>query len=201
MNRNSFNFRTPATMATPTARPPRTSAYLKAVNAGATTMRRFLVKACVVLFITGLAANVMTVLSAWRNRDAELIRSLDDVRGLISRAYEFRQATGEYPRSLAELRPIAGDVISNHVKNNLRDDNDFCASWCWTYLHRGDVRPPILRRYVGDHGYLMYEFSPSSGYCYPKNVDEGWVITSEGSKRYLRSFFHKNDGPSARRDR
>jgi hypothetical protein len=89
-------------------------------------------------------------------------------------------------------------VIAKHVKDLSGEDSDFCATWCWTYHHRGNASPPILVRYIGDHGFLMYEFAPSSGYCYPKDADEGWVVTSEGSKRYLRSFYSKNDATSGR---
>jgi hypothetical protein len=150
--------------------------------------RRVVVPAVVAFIVIGLAANVMTVVSASRNRDQELIRSTDEVTALVSQIYAYRLANGRYPLSLAALRPIPGDVISNHVKNDLRDDDDYCATWCWTYHSRGDLAPPILSRPICAHATLRYEFAPSSGYCYPKNFNDGWIVTDEGSKRCLKSF-------------
>ncbi len=127
--------------------------------------RRVVVCTVVALFVIGLAANVMTVVSAFRNRDEELIRSTDEVTALVGQIYAYRQAKGQYPPSLADLRPIPGDVIPNHVKNYLGEDEDYCATWCWTYHYRGDVSPPFLSRDIRTHATLRYEFAPSSGYC------------------------------------
>jgi hypothetical protein len=160
-------------------------------------IRKFVIISCVGLLAIGAVASVVTIVSARGRRDADLIRSTQEANGLVSRVYEYRKSTGKYPLSLAELRPIARDVASKHVKKGPADaDDDFCATWCWSYIHRGDESPPILRRYVGDHGYLIYEFAPSSGYYYPGNVDEGWIVTSEGSRRYLQSFFSKKGKPA-----
>jgi hypothetical protein len=49
------------------------------------------------------------------------------------------------------------------------------------------------------HGSLSYEFAPTSDYSFPKNVDEGWVVSNEGSRRYLRSFFGDNAGTPGRK--
>jgi hypothetical protein len=150
--------------------------------------RRAIVGAVAGFFVIGFAATVTTLVDAFRSRDEELIRSTEEVNGLVSRIYAFREAKGKYPRSLAELRPIPGDVVSKHGKSHLGEDEDFYATWCWTYHHRAEVAPPFLSRPVAAHTKLVYEFAPSSRSDFPKNVDEGWVITSEGSKRYLKSF-------------
>ena len=46
------------------------------------------------------------------------LTSTDEVRGLIERIYEYRKANARYPRSLDELRPIVGDVVSKHKKDS-----------------------------------------------------------------------------------
>lgn len=158
-------------------------------QAGEKLFRRSVVRAAVAFCAFGLVANIVTVVSAFRSRDSELIRSTDEVSGLIGRIYTFRQTKGKYPHSLAELRPIAGDVESRHEHSNVKNDEDYVSTWCWTYHFRGDVAPPFLSRHLGAHSRLQYEFAPSSGYWYPKGADEGWVVTDEGDKRYLKSFF------------
>ena len=141
--------------------------------------------AFLVFLASAFAAIVLAVLSAEKSYDADLIPSTAEVSGLIHRIYDYRSATGKYPDSLVKLRPIAGDVISKHEKDYLgrEDDFCFCSNWCWTYWNKPGIVPPLLKRYVGNHGDLIYMFAPS-GFSVRKdldgNPDEGWVVTSEG---------------------
>jgi hypothetical protein len=168
-----------------------------------TVNRKYATVAFLVFLASALAAIVLAVLSVEKSQDAELIRSAAEVTGLIHRIYEYRRATGKYPDSLVELRPIAGDVISKHERDysGREDDYCYCGNWCWTYWYKPGVVPPLLKRYVGNHGDLTYNFAPS-GFPVPKNAvgypDEGWVVTSEGNARYLRSFFGKIGDPAGR---
>ena len=162
--------------------------------------RRYATVAFLVCLCSMFVAIVLAVTSAEKSYDADLIRSTAEVDGLLNRIYEYRRATGKYPNSLADLRPIVGDVISKHEKDYLgrKDNFCFCTIWCWTYWYKPEVIPPLLKRYVGNHGDLTYNFAPS-GFPVPKNAvgypDEGWVVTSEGNARYLRSFFSTSDSP------
>jgi hypothetical protein len=165
--------------------------------------RRYATIAFVVFLASGFAAVVLAILSAEKSYDAELMRSTAEVSGLIHRIYHYRRANGKYPDSLVELRPISGDVISNHEKDYLGRDDDFCfcGNWCWTYWYKPAIVPPLLKRYVGNHGDLTYTFAPS-GYPSSKKpdgpLDEGWSVSSEGNTRYLRSFFGTNGNPNGR---
>ena len=147
----------------------------------------------------GCAATLIGLATAWRRYDADLLRSTDEVAGLITRIYEYRRANAQYPHSLAELGPITGNVVSKHQRDSTGNDECFCAAWCWRYLYRGGASPPALYRSLS-HGNLSYEFASSSDYCFPKNIDEGWVASNEGSRRYLRSHF-TNSSNGVKRDR
>jgi hypothetical protein len=164
--------------------------------------RKLFVALCVFLVGVGFASTVLLVFRHGFDHDAALIRSTGEVEGIIARIYEHRRTAGEYPVSLAELRPIAGDNLSKRAKNNPTEDQQFCADWCWTYMHKPGIIPPMLRRYVGDHGDLVYLFAPSGVPVQPSPDEipaEGWFVTSEGRTRFLRSFFSKNKN-SARRE-
>ncbi len=161
-------------------------------------IRRYIAIGFLGFLTVGCAATLVSLFTAWRQFDSDLIQSTEEVSGLINRIYEFRKASGEYPRSLAELRPIEGDVGSKHERNYSEDDEDYCATWCWTYFKLRTGDPPVLFRHV-HHGRLAYEFASSSGDYYPENADEGWVVSSEGGHRYLRSFFSKNAAQPGRK--
>jgi hypothetical protein len=154
-----------------------------------------------VFFAFALAAIVLGVHAMAWYRDAELIQTTEDVNEVVARIYEQRATTGTFPRTIAELRPIAGDISSKHEKDYFGEDNDFCHVWCWTYLYRSSTEPLILRRYVGDHGYLMYTFAPTGNPSSKKSneeSEEGWIVTSEGRARHLGPFFANHPSKKVR---
>ena len=161
------------------------------------TIERFVAISIFGFIAVGCMATLVSLVTARRQYDAELIDSTDEVGELVKRIYDYRKVNDGYPRSLEELRPIAGDVVSKHERDHMGNDENFCSTWCWRYFYRGDTSPPTLFRSIS-HGNLTYEFAPSWKNSYPTNVDEGWIASNEGSERYLRSFFVSHPVGSAR---
>lgn len=149
-------------------------------------VRRVVTVALIGIAVLGLASFGLGFLGLLSSEDPELLRSTREAEPLIRRIAEFKKLHGHYPVHLSEVRSTTAPAGLGG--SMLIDGDEACAEWCWLYLSRGAVAPPILFRRLNWHGNLVYEFPPVEGAFYlPTGVDEGWVVRREGSVRFLRS--------------
>ena len=131
--------------------------------------------------------------------DRELIESTEDVGELIAVIYDYRKSNGAYPSGLNDLDTVAREKLLTKDKNRTLSDHAFWGRWRWSYMSRGPT-PPIIVRDAGSRTRLRYEFTPSVDRILPADANEGWVSSSDGSVKYLKSFFSGGRQPFANRD-